>query len=289
MKQTERPLVSVVLPTLNAEGIIRNCLESIAKQTYTNIEIIGVDACSTDNTARILEEYGGKVFSFKLSPSMVWGTPYQRNFGGSKAKGKYLYLVDSDMVLPPDAIEAYVQQMEEESADSMIIPEISYGEGFWAKCKILERSCYLLGDSFIEASRFYRKSVWDQLGGWDGRMGAHDDWDFNIRLKEGGYKVTRSNKAIYHNEGKLTLSKCIKKKFTYGKSARAYLKKHGRNKQIYVRQFNVLRPIYFKNWWQLIKDPIHLAGFAFMKTLEAAAFFIGLLRSAISKTEAVPK
>ena len=278
MKQTEHPLVSVVIPTLNAEGILRDCLESIAKQTYPNIEIIGVDAYSTDNTAKILGEYG-EVFSFELSPSMVWGTPYQQNLGAAQARGRYLYFVDADMVLPSDAIEAYVQQMEEENADSMIIPEISYGEGFWAKCKILERSCYLLGDPLIEAPRFHRKAIWDKLGGLDPRMGGEYDQDIHMRLRENGYEVIRSDKPIYHNEGRLTLRKCIKKKFTYGKSAKFYLKKHGKNKQIYGNQFNLFRPVYFKNWRLLIKDPIHLVGFAIMKTLEAAAFFAGFLRS----------
>ena len=278
MEQTKQPLVSVIIPTLNAEAIIRNCLDSIAKQTYPNIEIIGVDANSTDNTAKILAEYG-EVLPFELAPAMAWGTPYQQNLGAAQAKGKYLYFVDADMVLPPESIEAYVQQMEEENADAIIIPEISYGEGFWAKCKILERSCYLLGDPLIEAPRFHRKVTWDKLGGHDPEMGGEYDQDIHMRLRNNGYEVTRSDKAIYHNEGRLTLHKCIKKKFIYGKSVKFYLKKHGKNRKIYGNQFNLFRPIYAKNWGQLIKDPLHLAGFAAMKTLEAAAFFAGFVRS----------
>ncbi len=278
MNKSDKQIVSIILPTLNAEGILRDCLESIAKQTYPNIEVIGIDAHSTDNTGELIKQYG-KLVLFKLEPWMAWGTPYQQNLGAAKADGEYVYFVDADMVLPPNTIEAYVQQMEEESADSMIIPEISYGEGFWAKCKILERSAYLLGDQYIEAPRFHRKTVWDKLGGVDPNMGGEYDQDIHIRLKEAGYKVTRSNIPIYHNEGRLTLRKLMKKKFTYGKSVKYFLKSHGKDPGIYYNQFNVFRPVFFRNWRKLVKDPLHTAGFLIMKSFEAVAMFVGFIIS----------
>ncbi len=272
------PLVSVIIPVLNGEKRIKRCLESIENQTYPNIEVLIIDANSADNTVEIAKEYG-EVFSFDLKPFMVWGTPYQQNFGATKAKGKYLYFVDDDMILPPDAIQSFVDKIEAHGGDSMIIPEISIGEGFWAKCKILERSCYLLGDTSIEAPRFHRKSVWDELGGLDPRMGGHYDWDIHIKLRKNGYKVIRAEDAIYHDEGKLTLRRLVKKKYLYGKTAKIYLMKYRKNKEVYKDQFNLIRPIYLRNWRQLIKDPFHSAGFACMKTLETTAFFAGFLRS----------
>lgn len=278
--KSKYPQVSIIIPTLNSAGIIKECLESIKSQTYPNIEIVIIDAYSTDNTREIACKYG-KVFLYKLNSSMVWGTPNQQNFGATQAKGKYLYFVDSDMVLPYDAIESYVQKIESENAESLIVPEISYGEGFWAKCKILERSSYLLGDDSIEAPRFHRKSVWETLGGLDAKLGGLYDWDIHHRLKEKGYKVVRSDNPIHHNEGKLSLKWLIKKKYTYGKSFEHYFKKYRKNKQLYTNQFNVLRPIYFKNWKQFIKDPIHAVGFVIMKIVESSAFFSGFIVSKI--------
>jgi len=278
MEQKELPLVSVIIPTLNAQGILEGCLKSLAEQTYHGIEIIGIDANSTDNTGDLIKQYG-RLIQFELKDSMAWGTPYQQNLGAAEAKGKYLYFVDADMVIPADAIESYVKQMEDENADSMIIPEISFGDGFWARCKILERSAYLLGDRYIEAPRFHKKAVWDKIGGLDPKMGGEYDQDIHMRLRKAGYTVTRSSKPIYHNEGKLTIHKLIKKKFTYGKSVKYFLKRHGSDPGLYVNQFNILRPVYFRNWRELIKDPIHTIGFLIMKTVEAIAMFAGFVRS----------
>jgi len=276
MEQASSPMVSIIIPTLNGGKMLKNCLESIAKQTYKNIELIGVDAKSKDDTAEVLGKYG-HVYSFQIQPNMAWGTPYQQNLGAEKAKGKYLYFVDADMVLPPEVINAYIQQMEVEKADSMVIPEISFGEGYWAKCKALERSCYLVGDPLIEAPRFHQKTAWDKVGGLDPKMGGYYDQDIHMRLLEQGFKVTRSNTAILHDEGRLTLRKLMKKRFTYGKSMKFYLQKYGKNTKIYTNQLTLFRPVYFKNWRKLIKDPVHLSGFAVMKTLEAAALFCGFL------------
>ncbi|HWQ96143.1 MAG TPA: glycosyltransferase [Candidatus Methylomirabilis sp.] len=281
-QKLEKPLVSVIVPCLNSENIIKSCLESIKYQTYSNIEIIVVDAQSTDLTQEIAQDYG-EVFTFKLEPYMVWGTPYQQNFGAAKAKGKYVYFVDTDMVLQSEAIDNYARKMESENADSMIIPEISYGEGFWAKCKILERSCYLLGDNTIEAPRFHKKIVWDEMGGLDPRLGGHYDWDMHNRLRQKGYKIIRNDIPVYHNEGKLSLKKLVKKKYIYGKSTEAYINKYKNDKNLYRSQFNLIRPIYFKNWRALIRDPIHLIGFSMMKTVEASALFMGFIVNRISR------
>lgn len=278
MDRDTHPQVSIILPTLNCANIIRQCLDSIKRQTYSNIELIIVDAQSKDGTDEIAQEYG-KVLSFKREPYMAWGTPYQQNFGASKANGKYLYFVDSDMVLPENAIETYVKDIEGANADSMIIPEISYGEGFWAKCKVLERSAYVLEDRSIEAPRFHKKVVWDRLGGLNPDMGGHYDWDIHYRLLENNYKVARSSKPIYHNEGKLTLKWLIKKKFTYGKTFLPYFMKYRHKSELYTSQFNLVRPSYIRNWRALIKDPVHAVGFLVMKSAEAAAFFIGFVYS----------
>jgi glycosyltransferase involved in cell wall biosynthesis len=269
-----QPLVSVILPTLNSKGLIEACLDSLDGQSYTNIEIVGVDARSTDGTAEIMAERTA-VHVFTIKPHMKWGTPYQDVFGAEQAQGKYLYFVDSDMVLPSDAIAAFVGQMEASKADALIVPEISFGVGFWAACKVLERSAYVLGDSSVEAPRFIRKSVWDESGGYDPVMGGLLDWDFHKRLRDLGKAIIRGDIAVLHNEGRLTLKRLARKKFTYGKSAGPYLTKHWRDREVAISQFNLLRPVYFRNWRALLKDPIHAVGFLLMKTVEGAAFAAG--------------
>lgn len=283
--KSNKPLVSIAIPTLNSARIIEECLESIKKQTYPNIEVIVVDGHSTDNTLEIAKKYG-RTFSYgpDQSKGRVFGGPYQRNFGVSKANGKYIYYVDSDMRLMPQLVEECVSKIEKEQADAVIVPEFSYGEGFWAQCRVLEKSCYN-DDDLVDAARLVRKEVWDKLGGLDVTLGGGDDWDFQLRLNRNGYKTIRVENYVRHYEGKLTLSNQLKKKYLYGKTVDKYFKKHSDHKRMLVKQYNLFRPAYFRNWRKFLRDPIHGFGLIVMKSFEYAAAFMGLVTSNLLKRD----
>jgi len=59
----------------------------------------------------------------------------QRNFGAAQATGQYVVFIDSDMELAPGVVEACVVKATEANAAGIIIPEESFGIGFWAQCK----------------------------------------------------------------------------------------------------------------------------------------------------------
>ena len=79
------PLVSVIIPTYNEEKYIKNCLNSLKNQHYSNSEIIIVDDGSLDNTFKILKNY--EVNSYKVNHM---GMGYCRNYGFTKSTGKIL-------------------------------------------------------------------------------------------------------------------------------------------------------------------------------------------------------
>lgn len=279
-------LVSVIIPTLNSEKIIGECLESVKEQAYPEIEIIVVDGHSCDNTVRIAKNHNAAVFIYGPKQSKpfekVFGAPYQRNYGVSKASGKYVYYVDSDMRLTPEVIEECVDKIEQENADAVIVPEFSYGEGFWAQCRVLEKACYYQ-DDLVDAARFIRKEVWDKLGGLDASLGGGDDWDFQQRLNKGGFKTSRSKSYVRHYEGRLSLWKQVRKKFTYGKTVDRYFMKHRRQPLMLIKQYSLLRPAYFRNWKMLFRNPTRAAGMIFMKTMEYIGAFIGLVYAKVIK------
>ncbi len=284
----KNPLVSVIIPTLNSEKLILNCLKSIKNQTYKNIEIIVVDGHSKDRTVDIAKRYA-KVYIYgpDQSKERVFGGPYQRNYGVSKAKGKYIYYVDSDMELTPNVIKDCVYLINKKNADAVIVPEESFGKSFWAKCKWLERRCYW-GDDLIEAPRFIKRDVWNKLGGLDVKLGGGDDWDFHRRLKLNGYKIVRTKELVMHNEGELTLRKLFKKKFIYGKTVTNYFKKH-KDKSTNIKQFTIFRKAYFKNLKLFLKHPILSIGFLIMRFTEYFAALSGIIYSKFHKTTAVIK
>jgi glycosyltransferase involved in cell wall biosynthesis len=277
MKIESTPLVSVVIPTFNSEHVLPECLESIKNQTYPAVEIIVVDGHSSDSTMAIAGKYA-TVYSFgpDQTTGRVFGAPYQRNYGVTMAQGKYVYYVDSDMRLLPGLIEECVRRIETEKAAAVIVPEFSYGEGFWSQCRVLEKKCYF-HDPLVDAARFIRRDVWQALGGLDASLGGGDDWDFQRRLNQAEHKTIQVTNHVWHYEGCLRLIKQMRKKYVYGKTVDRYFKKYANDKKFLLRQYSLLRPAYFRHWPYLVDDPLHAAGMLFMKTCEYGAAGLGFL------------
>src|SRR5574341_797643 len=178
------PMVSVIVPTKNSAQFLELCLESIKKQSYQPLELIVVDNYSEDETPHIAKKYADQFFQKGPERSA------QRNFGVQNSHGEYVLIIDSDMVLDSSVVSDGVNVVKKDPMiKAVIIPETSVGEGFWAKCKALERSCYL-GDELIEAARFFEKKIFFEFGGYDERIhGGGEDWDLPERMKDEGYQI----------------------------------------------------------------------------------------------------
>ena len=99
------PKVSVVLPSLNVKDYIRECLQSVADQTLTDIEIICVDAGSTDGTLEILKDFEEHDPRIKVIRSDKKSYGYQVNLGMDLASGEYFAIVETDDYIAPDMYE----------------------------------------------------------------------------------------------------------------------------------------------------------------------------------------
>lgn len=146
--EMNNPLVSVIVPTYNSAEYLDTCLKSIKAQTYPNIELIVVDEQSSDGTPKIARKYTDKLYFGATERSA------KRNYGAKIARGGFLLFIDSDQELSPQIVEECVREVESSKCQAIVIPEVSIGEGFWARCKALERSCYPLDDSVV-AARFF--------------------------------------------------------------------------------------------------------------------------------------
>jgi glycosyltransferase involved in cell wall biosynthesis len=260
------PEVSVVVPTKNSARTLEACLQSIKSQIHGAIELIVVDNSSTDSTASIAQRYADAF--------MVQGPERssQRNAGARSSNGDYLLFIDSDMILDPEVVGQCMTTIERSTAPALIIPEISIGDGFWAKCRALERGCYSNDDS-VEAARFYRRTAFDAVGGYDEQLVAFEDWDLSLRVSH-GMSLPRIASRIAHDEGRVRLTSHLAKKRYYAASFVRYRQKHGNMAR---RQANViLRSAFARNWKLLLRHPGLTTGIVALKALELCAGLIGI-------------
>ncbi len=188
------PLVSIIVPSFNSAKFIRQCLESVKKQTYKNIELIVVDNFSKDDTFKIAKEYTDE--TYQTGPERG----AQMNFGLKKARGEYIYRIDSDFVLDKEVVSQCVEKCEKEKLDGIAIHNTSAeGLGFWSDVRKIERDTYK-DDDLIVGVRFLTKKAMDRIGAFNEGMAGPEDFEFHNKFIDAGFKFGRI-KAIERHLG----------------------------------------------------------------------------------------
>ena len=258
--------VSAIVTTRNSAAHLEECLRSLHEQTYGDVEVVVVDNASSDGTPRIAERHADLVLEFGPERSA------QRNHGVERSSGEFVLIVDSDMVLSPRVVQECVEAMRRDGAVAAIIPETSVGEGFWAACRALERSCYV-GDETVEAARFFTREAYLRHGGYDEELTGPEDWDLPARIRR-SEPITRVEATIEHREGRLRLLALMRKKYYYGRGFGRYIARHP---GLASRQLQVVRPAFLRHRRRLARHPRLTAGMLVMKAAEFAAGGAGLL------------
>lgn len=104
--------VSVIIPCYNVEIYINKCIESIIKQSYSNLEVICVDDGSTDDTKNVINELLKKDKRIKYFYKNNGGVSSSRNFGVKNANGYYCCFIDSDDYINEKFVEKLVESLE---------------------------------------------------------------------------------------------------------------------------------------------------------------------------------
>lgn len=265
-------IVSVIVTTKNEESNIRNCLESLQKQTYplNKLEIIVVDNYSTDGTLTIANRFTHKVYNKGPERSS------QRNFGVLQATGKYILYLDADMALSKTVISECVEKSEKEGYIALYIPEKITGKGFWIKVRDFERSFY--NATVIDCVRFVRRDIFLEISGFDEALTGPEDWDFDRRINAIG--ITGIVAApIYHNEGNLDVRKYTGKKAYYAKSFKKYREKWGNEDPIIKKQLGFWYRyfgVFWENgkWMKLLSNPVLAGGMYFLRIVVGLSYLI---------------
>lgn len=187
------PKVSVIINCLNGEKYLRQAIESVYAQTYTNWEIVLLDNASTDRTAEIAKSFDQKLRYFRNEPTVPLGQA--RNLALLQAQGGLIAFLDSDDVWLSDKLEKQIPlfenaplvglvfsdtilQYQEEGRSTTYFAEHHY---FPPKGKIFP--ALLSHYSIPMLTTVIRKEVLDSLDQWfDGSYKVCDDFDFFLRV-----------------------------------------------------------------------------------------------------------
>ncbi|MBR3225696.1 MAG: glycosyltransferase [Atopobiaceae bacterium] len=114
---SHKPAVSILMPSLNVGPFIELCMQSVVGQTLHNIEVICIDAGSTDGTLEVLREYEQRDARVRVivSPKKSYG--HQMNLGLDAARGEYIGIVETDDWAEPNMFEALLRAAKAAKAD----------------------------------------------------------------------------------------------------------------------------------------------------------------------------
>lgn len=216
MNRMDNPLVSVIMPCYNVGKYIRVCMESVLAQTLTDMEILVIDAGSTDGTLEILQEYADKDDRICLVHSDQKSYGYQVNTGIRMARGSYIGIVETDDFIEPDMYRALYECAQESGADYVRGLGVFYretGEGMISerpiRCPIKDKDMFgtVLNPrehpEFVYSDRFlwlglYRADFVRAIRLNETPGAAYQDIGFMLQVHSRAKKAVYVNRQVYH-------------------------------------------------------------------------------------------
>ncbi len=213
-------MISVLIPTYNRKEWLKKTLRCVALQTYTDYEVIVVDASVTEEQ---LSEEEAANFNFSMQ-YVRYGIPgnvsLQRNIALKKASGDLLLFIDDDVAFEKDLFSTYVRLFRDEKYEAISglvetpkikktdKPVIFQGNRFTDFGLPNYQPCDFEVETYVicTANFCFRRSVYDMHGGFDEKMfGTFDDVDFGFKLKGCGVKVYHHPEAaLFHWQAKMS-------------------------------------------------------------------------------------
>ncbi len=195
------PLISVIIPSYNSAGFIREALDSVFGQTGVPLEVLVVDDGSTDDTQSVLEGYGDRIRVL----TQVRGGPYRaRNLAASHARGEWLAFLDADDDWLPGKLAAQLR-LAQGGADLVYTDRLNFGDLSRVKARQSDSVTLHQGDVFASllmgnfitlSSVLLRKSTFNELGGFDIARHGVQDWDLWLRYAGTGRTVGLCTDAL---------------------------------------------------------------------------------------------
>lgn len=211
-------MISIVIPVKNAENSIKETISAVMEQSFSDFEIIAVDDHSEDSTLEILKDLPVKVYRNKGI-----GVSSARNTGAEHANGNIIYFIDSDVLIPKNALSLIIDSFKDrrisgvvgiESTDAGHKGFFSQFKNLWMNYTFANLSGYV--HSFYTSSAAIHKKDFVELGGFDTNYLKPnvEDTAFGRKMANNGYLSIVQKKLRVIHKKEYTLKTLIKTDFT---------------------------------------------------------------------------
>jgi cellulose synthase/poly-beta-1,6-N-acetylglucosamine synthase-like glycosyltransferase len=224
------PKVSIIVATFNSELTLDGCLKAISELNYPKdfIEVIVVDGCSTDRTLEIAEKYPVKVISAPLN------APAAYNYALNIVSYDILGFIDADAKVEKEWLNKLVAYLN----DPQVVG-VSGGIETWNKENPWARSIgYDLENRYARLKKsvvriatmnlLMKKSVIEEVGGFDEHLPSQYDTDLGFRITSKGYKLLFEPDAKCYHFNRSTVKAYFKQQLQYGKNTLKLYFKHSK-------------------------------------------------------------
>lgn len=204
-KLSYQPLISVIVPVYNPDAaFLRQAIESVLRQTYTNWELCLADDCSSKpHVKQIIEEYQQQDSRLKVTWRQANGhISHASNSALSMATGEYIALLDHDDLLAPHALFSVVKLLnqhpeadfiysDEDKVNAQNIHSDPYFKPDWCPDTFLSRmyTCHL---------GVYRRTLVNQVGNFRPGFEGSQDYDLVLRVSEQTQQIFHIPDVLYH-------------------------------------------------------------------------------------------
>lgn len=218
---------SIVIPVYNRPDEVDELLSSLLSQSFQDFEVIVVEDGSKITCREVCDKYTGKLcLSYFMKPNS--GPGQSRNYGAERANGQYLLILDSDVVLPKDYLQAIEDELNTLPCEAFGGPDASH-PSFTPVQKAISYSMtsfFTTGGirgGKAKLDKFYprsfnmgiRRDVYQTLGGFS-KMRFGEDIDFSYRICEAGYKPRLFPKAWVWHKRRTDFRKFFRQVFNSG-------------------------------------------------------------------------
>lgn len=195
------PTISVVLPVYNGERYLREAIESILAQTFTNFELIAVDDRSTDSSPAILAEYAARDSRMRVvtQPENA-KLPAALNAGFREARGDWLTWTSDDNRLMPDTLAELLAATEANPQVDIVYADFHLIRGgddeAGGEVRVGEPEDLIFSNT-IGCCFLYARKVDETVGGYDEALFGIEDYDFWLRVEAAGFTFHHIRKPLY--------------------------------------------------------------------------------------------